>query len=196
MANSTIQTTAYRGQHGKPTEKALQTRLGSPSFGSFKTARHYAVFPNDRRDRAAAPRVIKARITLKNPVIHQEDPFIDLDVLINAIGIEKAARIASDLSHRIVHLSCWEPFSSWFTDVDELLTYKPGKLGELYVQAYHVFDNHMYVEWLRGAGYDGAAFWGTGENEMEMEYRPFTANAVEVIEVMPVGVQPNLVKAA
>lgn len=167
-----IKVTAFRGEHGNSGTASFQTRLGSLSFGDLETAREYALHPNNKRDVVHCPRLIQADLSIQRPVMNDEDAFIEFSILIDVLGVEKATRIALDLEGWVSEISIYEMVEEVGT-LEEFLSQYPEKLEELYVQAWPVFDNPVYVEWFMEAGYDGAAFWGAGFNAMEMEYRVF-----------------------
>lgn len=174
----------FRGEHGVA-ESVFQSRIGSLSFGSLETAVHYALNPNDRREQVREPRLIPAYLTIKNPVmVDANDPFIDLSLIAAAVGHEKARQIAVDLEQLILRTSYFEGVKC--DSLDSYLTDHPSALGDLYVDAFHVFDSHEYVEWFRQAGFDGAVHCGAGASMQTAEYKVFSPE--QVIAATPIAV--------
>jgi len=189
----------YRGEHGAITERAkarsepeepttgqdpsreeignrqFQTRLASLSFGSREAASLYSVSPNNPGDIVAAPRVFPVYLQIRNPVVSDAaDPFIDMPVLIDVMGEAPAIDFARRHSDALEATSNWEDnFAADFDSVADLLDRAPDRLGELYLNAYHAFDDFAFVESARRAGYDGGIMGGVGETALEVEYRIF-----------------------
>jgi hypothetical protein len=166
----------YRGEHGESGE-FLQSRRASLTFGSADAANLYAQAPNDRKldTTAARPRVTPAYLSIRKPVINDPtDPFIDLSVLIKAIGWDAAAKVAKKFDYAVTGTNNWdEGFNDEYGDLDTLLKEAPEKLGALYLDAYHVLDDPETVQALKARGFDGAICAGTGETSGEPEYRVF-----------------------
>ena len=174
----------FRGEHGHSSQ-LIHSRRGSISFASEEIAFGYATSPNDIGDTVASPRVLEAYLRILNPVISDnEDPFIDLSLIANILGVERAMDIAIKYDDRITETGNWqENFADQYESVKELLAADPDRINELYVDAYHVFDNEKYVQWFAEAGYDGAIHGGNGESSLEPEYKVFSKTQIKPISV-------------
>ncbi|WP_326430456.1 LPD23 domain-containing protein (plasmid) [Stutzerimonas frequens] len=176
----------YRGEHGRSSDALFQSRLGSLSFGDYETASLYATQPNNRADIPANPRIIPAYLAIKRPLlVDAGDPFIDFSLLIEAIGFERSAVIATELGPYIENTQAWADLDSQLT-VGEYLANHPESLGSLYVELYPILDNPKYVDWLKSAGFDGAIYGGSGANSGKAEYRVFDPDQVASGAPMPV----------
>jgi len=173
----------YRGEHG-PNAGKIETQLPVISFGSKTAAKFYAENPNDRSMHASNPTVIAAYLSIKNPVINNpDDPFIEFEDIIKAVGLENAKTIAIGMGPYIVGTNNWdENFSEEYDSVKELITKKPERLKELYVDAYPVFDKPEYVAMFKKAGYDGLIQGGNGETAGETEYKVFDKSQIWIIQ--------------
>lgn len=187
-----IEVIAYRGEHGSLPEadtEAIQTRLGSVSFGSKEVAHLYAVEPNNRSDQVISPRIIEARIRIERPVgTDPNDPFIELSTIIAAVGEERAREIVADprIQAGIMNTDNWQNILETrelppTTTVGELLESEPQLLPELYCDAYLVLDEPRFVAWFKEAGYDGAAHGGNGGSAGTTEYKVFSREQVEIL---------------
>lgn len=164
----------WRGEHGAHDGGDLQTRHGSLSFGDRNTACIYATDPNDRHDIVVAPRVSAWYLRIRRPVMNEpSDPFMDLPLLIDAIGREHTTELALRMSSGIMETNNWEEkFSDqWGCDLEGLLRFRPACLDELYLPAYRIMDDREACAMLARAGYDGAICCGMGENALETEWR-------------------------
>ena len=172
----------YRGEHGETTDGQFHTRLGSLSFGSANAATIYATSPNVKTDKKVAPRIIPAYLSIKNPIINDDqDPYIEFSTIINALGQKKAIEIAKEFSDHIVNTNNWEEISEE-TDVisvDEFVEKYPERLNELYLNIYPLLDSNKIVKWFKDAGYDGAIYGGTGSTAFETEYRVFSNTQIK-----------------
>ncbi len=195
MTSLSIKTTAFRGEHGAAHPGApLQTRLGCISFGSLEAARTYALSPNNARDTVLCPRVIRAEITINNPLLNDpSDPFIDIGLLVNALGHARARQIALSAAHQVADTQNWldivdENSYSGIdpaADVRLFLNTNPEGLYRLYLNAYHVLDNPIWVRWLAQAGFDGACHGGNGVTACEAEYKIFKPEQARIISIVP-----------
>ena len=166
--------TVWRGEHGPPDGSRFQTRHGSISFGDRETACEYATSPNDRSDSPAAPRVSAWHLRIRRPVMNDpSDPFMDLPLLIRALGRERTMEIALRMGDAIKATGHWieELQPLWGDDLEGLLRFKPAFLDELYLTAHVVMDDHAICSELARAGYDGAICGGWGFNALETEWR-------------------------
>lgn len=199
-----IEVIAYRGEHGKPDpENPLQTRLGSISFGSLQGAEIYAREPNRRADRPVEPRVIEARLRINNPVpLDEEDPFIDMALLAQTLGEERAKTIALAVDGYIRNTSNWEDvcrsygYSELPGSVEELLNEYPEALHKLYADVYAVLDEPEWIGWLQEAGYDGAVHAGASVTAMEREYKIFSPEQAEILNVRTLDTRIQATSAA
>jgi hypothetical protein len=175
----------YRGQHGPDSDK-IQNRLPVISFGTKGAADTYAYAPNNRTlDKLAInPHIIAAYLSIKNPVINTpDDPFIEFEAIINAVGLENAKKIALGVADYITPTNNWdEEYSADFESVQELVEKAPERIKGLYVDAYAVFDEPEFVEMFKQAGFDGLIQGGNGETAMEPEYKVFDKSQIWIIE--------------
>jgi hypothetical protein len=166
----------WRGEHGIPCDEPWQCRLGALSFGSREAACIYATDPNDHRELPAAPRVTPVYLSIRNPAsMDADDPFLDLSVVASAIGRAEALAIALRLSDHVTATNNWEEnfAGEWGGDLAAALEASPERLDELYLPAYHVYDDHEAVKLFVEAGYDGAVHGGMGATHGETEWRIF-----------------------
>lgn len=178
--------TAYRGEHGNNDGKIpIHTRLASISFGTRESAEFYAQSPNDRGDTVIDPRVITAEITIGNPAVNDpDDPFIDYAILVRLVGEAKAQKILVELNNHVTATNLWEErFANDYLDVNQVIEDAPERLQEIYFQAFPVFDDPLYVGWLKESGYDGAIHGGSGTTALETEYRVFSVDQIKIISV-------------
>lgn len=174
----------YRGQHGA--EEGLQSRLPSLTFSTQEAATLYANEPNNRADTVIAPRVFSAYVSIQKPLTNETDgdPYLDLQVLIDAIGFDEAAQVARDNASLIEQTGAWEDdFSADFEDVADVIARAPERLGALPVLAFEVLDSPRVVDLLKAAGFDGAVHGGTGQAFESTEYRVFSPDQVRVVAV-------------
>lgn len=174
----------YRGQHGQGVGDRIHTRLPSITFCEERIAAVYARAPNDHRESADEPRILRGYLKIERPVVvNPDDPFVDFSDLIEALGFDKAATIARELSSRVEDTGAWHDgeLGEDFTGVEDLLRVAPDRLVECYVDAYHIFDCPKYVQWFRQAGFDGAIHCGNGESASEVEYKVFSAGQVMLV---------------
>lgn len=164
----------YRGEHGASND-LIHARARAVSFGSAAAASEYAQHPNERGDVAVAPRVIAAFLAIANPVIdNRDDPFIEMGTIVDKLGRDKAERIARRFAAHIENTGNWiEGFSHDYDSVEHLLDLEPGRITDLYLDAYPVFDDDEVVGWFAQAGYDGAIHLGNGVTALEPEYKVF-----------------------
>lgn len=167
----------YGGFHSKTPE--------SLSFGDRDTANHYAMEPNapdevgawkEGRVRSAeAPRVTPVHLKIENPIIHDmQDPFMELSDVRRKLGRAEAERVARQHAEYIHNTSNWdEKFAGKYADVEDLLTRNPRALDRLYVDAFPVLDDPLFVQAAKAKGYDGAIYGGAGHNALKPEYRIF-----------------------
>ena len=171
----------YRGEHGPGTED-LESRGGAISFGTAQGASKYAMSPNDSKDTPVAPRVTPVYLSIEKPVMNDpDDPFIDFATIEKILGREQAEAIALELWEEIRNTNNWEDnfaeqYSGGFdkfNPIYDVLAKEPERLGELYVNAFWVFDRPEWVELFKAKGYDGAVHGGSGETALEPEYKIF-----------------------
>lgn len=182
----------YRGEHGRLSPQlearfgpSFQSRLASLSFSTAEVASGYALAPNDRtqNSRALQARVTPVYLSIQKPVMNRpEDPFLEMEEVIPALGTRLATRMAEEMAERIEETGNWiENFSDDYEGVTDLLQRDPERLRELYLQAYPVFDSPRYVAWFRAAGFDGAVHGGSGESAGEGEYKVFAPEQVKSV---------------
>jgi len=175
----------YRGEYG-PSELLLASRLGSLSFGSEQAAKTYALTPNNALDNPIAPRILRALINIKYPILNTpDDPFMDMRVLIKALGLVQTMQIAIKHSQWIVNTNHWsDNYANEYGDnVDILLAVKPEALSDLYCLAYPLLDDPQVVKCLAFQGFDGAIHAGSGETAGEAEYKVFRPSQVRILEM-------------
>lgn len=163
----------WRGEHG-PVASGFSSRLGSLSFGTRETASLYASSPNDSRMTIVAPRVTPYMLRIVRPVMNDpDDPFMDLSVLVSALGRDEAMATALEHADRIASTGHWDETyaEEWDADVAGMLRAHPSRLDDLYLVAHVVMDDHRVCGLLRRAGFDGAVCGGWGENACEPEWR-------------------------
>lgn len=179
----------YRGEHGNNNGEGLHTKLPSLSFGTENTANLYALQPNNRSDVVHAPRVYPVFLSIQNPVFNDvNDPFIDIAIIEDKLGIEEAVRVAREHEDHVMNTNNWYELSDELgvDSVDELLKKHPERLGDLYLNIYPVLDDPEFIRACRAAGYDGAIHGGSGESALEPEYRIFSpGQAYSVITGAP-----------
>jgi len=183
----------WRGEHGlrEDQDEEFQTRVGSLSFGSLKTATAYAKEPNDRtKDRIAKdPRVQGYTIAINNPFINsKDDPFVDLSEIRRKLGDTAVRHVVENLGDRIMNTNNWEErFAEEFDSPAEVLERAPERVDSLYVDLYSVLDDPEMVKRMKRKGYDGAIHQGVGTNFDEIEYRifdPEQATRIPTIDVV------------
>jgi hypothetical protein len=163
----------------------VQSRLGSITFVDNRTtAELYARVPNDRRKDACSvePRVITARLRIDRPLIVQpEDAFVSLEVIIDAIGVMEATRIALKFAEAIEGTCNWQDdLRTRWESVADLLERNPSEFGKLYFDAYKYLDDADEVALLKRVGYDGAVHAGNGASAGDVEYRVFSVEQVTI----------------
>jgi len=173
----------FRGQHGLG-EKWDETQLGSLSFGTAAAASHYALYPNNSRLTAQAPKVFPVYLNVRNPFINcPDDPFMDLSHYAAVFGFEETCRIAVKFKDYVYHTNAWEEVSesAGVDSVEALIEQRPALLGELIIELYALLDDVDEVARLRTKGFDGAIHGGSGETAMEPEYRVFSTYQVRSV---------------
>jgi hypothetical protein len=175
----------YRGEHGEPGEERFQTRRGSFTFvDDWRAANRYATHPNDRGDTPRVPRVLRATLDIRKPVIKQpDDRFIDGAQIAAAVGEAEARAILIRHAEAIENTDNWYRLGAGFADVRQFLKEHPARFGELYLEAYCVLDDAKAVEDLRKVGYDGAIYGGSGIARNNVEYRVFSPHQVRLASV-------------
>lgn len=175
----------FRGQHGADA-KGIQTRAPSITFtGDRGVAETYAKSPNNRKldPTAKNPHTLEAYVSIKNPIIEGDDPFIDLSTISKAIGYPAARKLAERFSDQIERTNNWEEeFAGKYDSVKALLAKDPKAVDRLYLDAYHVLDDPAAVKAFKAAGYDGAIHDGNGEGAKTTEYRVFSPDQVKLLE--------------
>ncbi|UUA75114.1 SNF2-related protein [Cellvibrio sp. QJXJ] len=180
---------AYRGEHGAAVEGSpFHSRHYAISFSNEDVARQYALSPNNLLDLVEEPRLIQARISIKNPVMNDnEDPFIDFQHIASILGADRAKEIALSLQPQIEETNNFEElineYAPSLSSLDELLEAHPVLLDKLYVDAHHVFDNDTWVLWFKDAGYDGLVHGGNGDSALQAEYKIFDESQAEILSV-------------
>ena len=167
----------YRGEHGKPDGRDIQTRLPSITLVEKpEIANAYADEPN-----AAAPRVGKYYARIENPIIKSDDdPFIDFAKLIPKLGEDFIRNMALKHEDHIYGTGQWiEEFGNEFDDVAEMLDADPKNLKKLYMDAYPLLDDPEFVAEAMRRGYDGAVHIGNGESATDLEYRVFDQGQIK-----------------
>jgi hypothetical protein len=171
---------AWRGEHGSH-DGSFRTNLGSLSFGTVETACLYAQNPNDNRMTVEAPHVVPCLLRIEKPIMNDpHDPFMDVSLLIAALGRESAMELTLRHSEQITATGNWDErfHADWGNDVAGMLEAHPENLDGLYLLAFAIMDDHDACARLRRAGYDGAICGGYGENSCEPEWRVIDPNDV------------------
>lgn len=177
----------YRGQHrGDAGPEFLESTVASFSFGDADIATAYAERPNygDKFYWGKAPAVMPAYLKIENPFVNYGchsnsscEPFIDISTAIARLNLtqEEAFELARFGSEGIQNTNNWEEISEEFDvhSIDELIEQHPEKVPDLFFEIFYMLDDHRWVNRIKEAGYDGAIYGGSGENEAEAEYRIF-----------------------
>jgi hypothetical protein len=177
----------YRGQHrGDAAPEFLESTVASFSFGDADIATTYAEQPNygDKFYWGKAPAVMPAYLKIENPFVNYGchsnsscEPFIDISTAIARLNLtqEEAFELARFGSEGIQNTNNWEEISKEFDvhSIDELIEQHPEKVPDLFFEIFYMLDDHRWVNRIKEAGYDGAIYGGSGENEAEAEYRVF-----------------------
>jgi len=167
----------YRGEHGIGTD--LSTRLGSWSFGSKEIAEQYAQIPNNIKTDSVAinPKVFSAYLKITNPLINTiDDPFIDLSVVWDKFGKDVAIRVARENFESIREMDGWqEDFMDEYGDdsLDELINKAPGRIKDLYIYTFKLFDDAWFVNLAKEAWFDGAIHAEYGFHTQAGEHAEF-----------------------
>ncbi len=176
----------FRGQHGQRGASIIQTRLPSITFSNLEAAREYAAEPNDSRDIAMEPRVIKADLHIERPLpLNGLDCFIEAPIIFAVMGHDAGAAFLIAKDHHIYNTGNWqERFASAFADVASMAKQSPEMLSELYLDAYVALDDAGFVAAATALGFDGAVHYGNGVTACELEYRVFSETQLSNIEVL------------
>ena len=195
----------WRGEHGlrEDQDEEFQTRVGSTSFGSLRTATEYAKEPNDRtKDRVAKdPRVQGYTIAINNPFVNsKDDPFVDLSEIRRKLGGSAVRHVVENLSANIMSTNNWqENFADEFESPAEVLDKAPERVDKLYLDLYSVLDDAEMVKRMKRKGYDGAIHQGMGSNFDEIEYRIFDQSqatripTIDIVQEAPEEKRPEVV---
>lgn len=180
-----VEVEAYRGEHGHR-GLLLQTRLASISFGSHFAATEYARSPNRREDVVVDPRIVRGLLTMERPFLNTpDDPFLELDFLGHVLGVEQARSVACQFHRYIEETDHWrDTYAQRHESVESLITQMPTALSDLYLLAYPVLDNHVFIDVLRKHGFDGAIHGGSGCTAGEGEYKLFDRSQIKVLDVL------------
>jgi hypothetical protein len=82
--------------------------------------------------------------------------------------------------------------SGEYDDVGDFLDQHPDRVGELYFDAFPLFDDPKWVERFKAAGYDGAIHGGNGESALTAEYKVFDRSQVKPVEAAPAAANDPL----
>jgi ParB-like chromosome segregation protein Spo0J len=169
----------YRGEHSSR-ERDIQHREAAISFaGDRDTASLYAEKPNNRDDRGGYSRVYPAYLRITNPVINDAfDPFLDMSVLVDAIGADAARAAALRNAEFITETNNWEENFSKYASVAELLEKRPDAINEIYGLAFPFLADPIVIKALKAKGFDGAIHGGMGENSEQAEYKVFDRSQI------------------
>lgn len=173
----------YRGEHGQidTTQPALQTLIGSLSFGTARAASHYAQSPNNYTVMPKAARVYPAYLVINNPIINDpRDAFMDFSLLEEKVGRDLAVEFFLKNSRWVEHTDNWSRIASegGFSSVQEFYENCPERMTELYTQLWPLLDDPAFIRMLKDKGFDGAIYKGSGETSHETEYRVFDSCSV------------------
>lgn len=182
-----MQVTAYRGQYGLPIP-VIHTRRPSISFGSLKAAKLYAIEPNDRDGIVVKPIVLRADITINNPVIYNlDDCFAELGPLAEKLGADFMWEVALRLEDGIYSTGNWQDnYSEEYGILYDLYKDNSEALDDLYIDAYLLLDDAEFVKRAASLGYDGAVHMGNGETCDEIEYRVFGLEQIRNMRVVEI----------
>jgi hypothetical protein len=111
---------------------------------------------------------------LKKPVISdQYERFLEMSILIDILGHDKAKDIALKHSDSIEGTCNWQDnFEKYYGKVANFLGSEPNRLNELYLEALDIFDDSDIVKEFVNLGYDGAIYRGLGPDLVTV-YRVF-----------------------
>jgi hypothetical protein len=174
---------AYRGQHGA-FEHWTETALGSLSFGSVEAASWYAMEPNNREHVVQAPKVFPVFLDIRKPfLVSFEDPFVDLSHHASVFGMPETKRVALKYKDHIYNTQAWEDVAvaAGFGTIEAVVEHRPDLLMGLCFELYNLLDDAAEVALLRGKGFDGAIYGGSGQTALETEYRVFSESQVRSI---------------
>jgi hypothetical protein len=178
----------YRGQYGSA--HGYESQLESLSFSEYAAARTYALEPNDSEGQLGAPRIFESKITINNPfIVNFDDPFIDAEVIIGAIGLVAATRALIRLSPYIENTNNWYELEeeTGASCPEEFIEKYPSRVTELYLDIYPVLDDPIVIELLKQAGYDGAVHVGNNVTSEALEYRVFNPKNAVILSVLSAG---------
>lgn len=157
--------TFYRGEVEHTSISKPRSYPRALYFGDLATAHHYAGYPEVSGDYKTG-RIYPAHLVLNRPFINQpNDPFLDMQVLVNRLGREEAIRIAKRFATYIEETDNWRNEvnkSGKYVSVEHYLSCIKSDVIHLYFQAHRFFDSQMEVNKLRRLGYDGAIHAGSG----------------------------------
>ena len=170
---------AYRGQYGHK-DALIHSRYPSIAFSSEEAAIIYANNPNQRDDIVICPVVLKAVVSIENPIIiNYDDCFVDFDYLINVFGVDFTWRMAKKFFYYIVETNNWEEyFSSDYSDLEALERKEPHRLADLYMDIYPLLDDAEFIAHARNKGFDGAIHIGNCVTSSLLEYRVFSQDQI------------------
>lgn len=176
----------FRGEHGEGHGGQIQSRLGSISFTAEReVAEIYAREPNDRTLDASAkePRILEAYLDIRKPVVNDpDDPFVDFAMIEEALGRSEALAAMREFAGYVENTGNWMDEINpgrRFDGVADFLDQFPDRAGELYFDAYPLFDSPDWVAKFKAAGFDGAIHGGNGESALTTEYKVFSPDQVK-----------------
>lgn len=131
-----------------------------------------------------------AYLRIERPLVDSpDDPFIDLALIADTLGVDQAWRLARKFSTAIQANSAWFNGVAHHYDGDFnrfLVAEDEDHLRELCIEAPALLNDSVEVDLLSAAGFDGAIVGGSGLNAGGPEYRVFSGNqvlpAIEVIQ--------------
>jgi hypothetical protein len=180
----------YRGETGVHSGNplALQSKLGSYSFGDRRIANIYAGFDeqgrSDYQGNDYGPkeqRLYQVYLDIQNPVVNWKDPFIEYPDLLKSVGAEVALELLIKHQDHVFNTDNWgsniDPDEE-YGDVATVALKAPDLLEEIYLDIWPILDDPLFVNEARKRGFDGAIYNGTNQNSRCQEYRVFDASQV------------------
>lgn len=111
--------------------------------------------------------------------IYNTDNWGELAEANNAKSLADYLGISADFSKLIAR----DQNGQAYDVASELLVVSDEKLSTLYFNAYPVVDNSYFISQLVRRGYDGVVHGGSGESAQTPEYRPFSKEQINVLNV-------------
>ncbi|MCE6959275.1 hypothetical protein LAZ40_09440 [Cereibacter sphaeroides] len=184
-------------------QEGLRSALPAFAFGSRRAAETYATRPNDRRlasGTGPVPRIFSARLAVtriycRTPIADC-DPFLDLDGIAEDFGLKVVRALVRDHAEAIEATTGFADLQAGTgLDLAGMLAAWPERIQALPpVEAHLALRTPEFVAALKAQGYDAAAFGGSGETALEMEWHlldPALARDAETGAPIPLAADPE-----